>query len=56
MADDSIEHYSFCKAVRAVASSMLFLDPHFVIDKQHFLLAGAGLKDPELLTCLALLV
>lgn len=29
MAEDSIEHYSFCKAVRAVASSMLFLDPTF---------------------------
>lgn len=27
-----------------------------MIDKQHFLLAWSGLKDPELLTCLALLV
>ena len=55
-AEDSIEHYSFCKAVRAVACTMLRLDQHFIVGKQHFLMADARLKDPEILTCMALLI
>ena len=35
---------------------MLRLDQHFIVGKQHFLVADSGLKDPEILTCMALLV
>ena len=56
MAEDSIEHYGFCKAVRAVAGTMLRLDSHFTVCKQHFLMADEALKDLEILTCMALLV
>ena len=35
---------------------MLRLDQHFIVGKQHFLMADAGLKNPDVLTCMALLV
>ena len=57
LAEDSIEHYSHCKAVRTVANTYLRLGMHFTINLEHFLLAAEDLDEiPEATICLAILI
>ena len=42
--------------MRAVANTTLNLGAVCTIDKQHFMLDGVALKDPDILTCIAILV
>ena len=57
LAEDSIEHYCRCKAVRAVADGYLRLARDFTLDIEHFVLASKALqKCDEVLSCVAVLV
>jgi len=56
LAEDSIEHYSRCRAVRAVADVYLRLGRNFTVDMEHFVLASEDLKCDDSLSCVAVLV
>ena len=45
LAEDSIEHYARCRAVRAVANSSLRLGRTLTIDIDHFMLSSDDLRD-----------
>ena len=53
-AEDSIEHYVHCKAVRRVANSFLKLGPTVGMEK--FMLSDEALGDQESLVCMAVLI
>ena len=56
-AEDSIEHYARCSAIREVADRFLRLGHTFKIDMEHFMLSAESLRDdPESLVCVAVLV
>ena len=57
LAEDSIEHYSRCRAVRAVASSFLCLGRTLTVDIDHFMLSSEVFRDsPDVLICVAVLI
>ena len=55
-AEDSIEHYANCAAVRAVAARYLRLPHPERLGLQDFLLADAGLAEDAILVCTSILV
>ena len=56
-AEDSIEHYAHCRAVRKTADSYLALGSICTIDLEHFLLAAEVFRvNTDALVCAAVLV
>ena len=56
-AEDSIEHYARCRAVRRTADSYLALGSTGTIDIEHFLLAADVLRNnDDALVCIAVLI
>ena len=56
LAEDSIEHYAHCSAVRTVAAKFLRIEGASDYDLQHFLIAEKGDPDDATLVCRAVLV
>ena len=55
-AEDSIEHYARCNAVREVASKLLRIDNGHEYDLQRFMIAEKGDPEDSTLICRAVLV
>ena len=57
LAEDSIEHYARCRAVRRTSDLFLKLSGYFELDLIHFVLASEALhQDNTILTCISILI